>query len=348
MPDQKVTVQETHKFDFEQAVAEAKRDYPKETKEIVFINTSSPDLYQQLDKFRIEAKLTPQQFENLIERAQNQEAVATVMNGHKIIAIPAERSAERGQFPGSQFKSNYFCFQHELGHFVVPKAHGKVDGAREEDWRENAADFFAVTRGIQAGVFDKKDIIDQATNRSMSSLLSYGDIHHITTMTLDAVAINPKNIDFLSLSKDDIKNVAMQHANAFEFKSGTHSQFSDMMSAGKKVFDLEDKSEAIKIRLNILHDICRDAPANSQAFYLAARILDKVMEVGAVTNGKESIKIDTSGDEWKKTRDIIAEKSGDRDIGGKKALETSSFVKTDAKEQGFVSLVRNKIKPLKI
>lgn len=348
MPDQKVTGQETQKFDFDQAVAEAKRDYPKETKDIVFINTSSPDFYQQLDAFRIEAKLSPQQFENLITRAQNKEAVATVMNGHKIVAVPADREASLGQFPDSQYKSSYFCFQHELGHFVVPKAHGKVEGAREEDWRENAADFFAVTRGIQAGVFDKKDIIDQATNRSMSALLSFGDINHITTMTLDAVAINPKSIDFLSLSKGDIKAVSMQHANAFEFNAKTHSQFSDMMSAGKSVFDNDDKEQAVKTRLNILHDICRDAPANSQSFYLAARILDKVMELGAVTNGKESVKIDTSGDEWKKTRDIIAEKTGDRDIGGKKALESSSFLKPEAKQQGFVSLVRNKIKPLKI
>lgn len=348
MPDNNQT-QQPKVFDFTKAVEEAKRDYPKRTADITFIDTSAPDFYQQLEEFAKKAGLNGRQIEHIISRAENHEAVASNYGGHKLMAIPVNRPPEKGQFPDNQYKSAYFCFQHELGHFVIPKAHGQDDNKREEDWRENAADFFAITRGIQAGVFDKKDIIDQATRRSMASLVAYADINHMTTMTLDSIVINPKNIDFVSLSKDDIVKVAASHASAFEFKGNALTRFSDMKFAGKRAYDQQlDTASAVMIRLNVLHDICRDAPANSQEFYLAARIMDKIMEKGGVAFGNDKIEIDTTGADWKKTQEAIAAKTGDRDIGAKKASELSSFTRPKDENQSFVSLVRNKIKPLKI
>lgn len=343
-------------FDFNKAVEEAKRDYPKETKDIVFLDTSAPDFHDKLLEFAKLAKLNNIQLDSILERAGRQEAIATEMNGFQVMAIPSQREAAKGQFPDDQYKSAYFCFQHELGHFVVPQAH-KMSSTKSTEWREHAADFFAITRGIQAGVFDKKDVVDQANSRAMATLLAFSDITHLTTMTLDAMAINPKNIDFLSLSKQEIKEVAAKHATVFELDTKPESQFSQLMNLGKergqRTFTDDDQRAAIVgLRLLALVEMCQDAPSNSQAFYLSARILDKVIEQGGVKNGDLKIDIDTKTPEWQKVKDMIAEKVGDRDIGAKKALETSSFTKPRQEEEkapALVSLVRRIApKPLKI
>lgn len=350
MPDQSVTKVDTRVFDFDKAVEEAKRDYPKETKGVTFINTSAPDAYEQIVAFAEKNKLNNIQFNRMLGHLDNKTAIATEMNGEKFMLIPAAREAERGQFKDSQYKSAYFCFQHELGHFVVPGAHTE-DKKKETIWREHAADFFAVTRGIQAGVFDKQDIVNQATSRQIESLTAYTDITHMSTMTLDAVAINPKNIDFLSLTKEQILKVAQEHATQFEFDSKTESSFTDVMKLGKvrgqRGFETLDQVEvAVNLRAQALCELCQSAPANSQAFYLSARLLEKIIENGGVDYGGHKIEIDTTGDKFRKAQEAIAVKAGDRDIGAKKALQTSSFMKEGPKEEKtMVSLVRNIVKP---
>lgn len=354
MPEQQATQTEPKVFNFDEAVAEAKKAFPKETEDIVFLNTSAPDFEEKFDAFVIEAKLSPNQAKSLYTRAHNQEAVASVYNGYKIMAIPADR--EEGQFPGDKYKSAYFCFQHELGHFVVPEAHAQT-GSKTTNWREHAADFFAMTRGVQAGIFDEKDVVDQATSRGMMALLCYADITHLTTMSMDAMVINPKDADFLTLSNKEIKGIAKKHASAFSHDGDTESKFTKVRDINRDFYrevqdfeSEEERSQTVHLRLKMLCDICKESPANSQAFYLSARILDKVIEQGGVKAGPLEVKVDTSTQEWQDIKSVIATKSGERDLGAKKALEESSFTKAKEKNDAKSPLarVRTAIKPLKI
>lgn len=338
-------------FDFDEAVAQARRDYPEETKNVLFLDSSAPDFYQKATALAKEICLNQYQINSLFKNAEKGTAVATEMNGFQIALVPASRAAEKGQFPGDQYKSSYFCFQHELGHFVVPNAHTSSSN-KDVNWREHAADFFAITRGIQAGVFDKKDVVDQATTRGMASLLALCDTEHLTSMSLDAIAINPKNIDFLSLSKQDIKKIAQQHAGAFEMDSKTESQFAEIFrSTEKATRDLPDdeyQAVMVKLRLQALVELCEKAPANSQAFYLSARILDKLIDMGEAKTGTTKVGIDISTPGWQKVKEMIGKKAGDRDIGAKKSLESAGFTRQEEQPKGMVSLIRDKLTPLKI
>ena len=354
MPEQQATQTEPKVFNFDDAVAEAKKSFPKETEDIVFINSSAPDFEEKLAVFAQEAGLSPNQHLSLLTKGQNQEAVASVYNGHKIITIPADR--EEGQFPGDKYKSAYFVFQHELGHFVVPGAHAET-GNRDTNWREHAADFFAMTRGVQAGIFNEKDVVDQATNRSMMALLAYADITHLTTMSLDSMVINPKDADFLTLSNKEIKSIAKKHASAFSHDGDTESKFAkvrdinrDFRRKDQQFESMEELEHTVHLRLKMLCDICKESPSNSQAFYLSARILDRVIEQGGVKVRDFGIEVDTNTKEWQNMKSVIAAKSGERDIGAKNALEESSFTKAKEKNDAKtpIARVRTAIKPLKI
>lgn len=352
MPDQDVTTPTQQKvFNFDEAYAQAKKDYPKEMEKVILLDSTAPDFYEKVMEVAQQLRLGERQIERLFQNGQSGTAVASEMNGYQIALIPVNRDADKGQFPGDQYKSAYFCFQHELGHFVVPNAHTSSSN-KTGNWREHAADFFAITRGIQEGIFDKQDVVDQATRRGMASLVALCDVDHISTMTLDAVAINPKNIDFLSLDKQQIKAVAQDHAAAFKHKDGTESKFEKMLKDTKKgaqYFTDDDHQKAIVgLRVEKLVEMCKEAPANSQLFYLSARLLDKIIEQGGVESGSFKMEIDTRTPEWQKVKDMIAEKAGDRDIGAKKALGSSSFTRQEEKPKGLVSLVRSKIKPLSI
>jgi len=162
MAEQGVTEEKQARvFDFDEAVAQARRDFPKEMKNVVMLDSSAPDFYQKVMALAEEIGLNHNQTQNLFKHGEKGKAVATEMNGFQIALVPAGRDAKLGQFPDDQYKSSYFCFQHELGHFVVPKAHTSSSN-KDENWREIAADFFAMTRGLQAGVFDKQDVVNQA------------------------------------------------------------------------------------------------------------------------------------------------------------------------------------------
>jgi hypothetical protein len=349
MPDQQVSQflkqEQPKEFDFEQAVADARRDYPKQTANLTFIDTSAPDFAEKLEEFAKKAKLTSAQYNHILKNAESATALATEMNGHDLMLIPVKREGEKQSFPGDDYKSAYFCFQHELGHFVVKDAQGIGGGTGQ--YKENAADSFAMIRGLQAGVFQKSDLLALADKRGQEMLMTM-DFDHMTAMSLDAIAINPKNIDFISLSPKEIAKVAERHATTFGAGSRADSKFSKMQ--GKHGYTTDEYGavlpKVIEAKLLSLQEIAMSSPAKSQEFYIAARILNNVLETGTIKLGGLEHKVDVNTDHWKDAKKALMEKAGDRDIGGKKAQATVSLTRPE-KKSAFARIVEP-LKPMKI
>ncbi|HYD17214.1 MAG TPA: hypothetical protein VEF76_01890 [Patescibacteria group bacterium] len=347
MPDlQSQFLKKETPFDFAEAVAEARRDYPKETANITFFDLASPEVEKEIAAFAEKANLNGRQYDALLEKVENKRAVATEMNGFRIVAVASAGEGDMQSFPGDEYKSAYFAFQHELGHFVVKDAQGL--SGRAEDYKEHAADTFAVIRGLQAGVLKKSDLLALSDKRGQEMLMSM-DFAHMTSMSLDAIAINPKNIDFLSLSKQDIAKVAQRHANTFESTGKTFSKFSALQNGnGCTIPDGSLRHDVIDRKLDQLLDIAMSAPADSQEFYLAARVLNNVLETGKLRWAPFEHTVDVSTDHWREAHKALLAKAGDRDIGAKKAHKSVSLHRPGEEPKNLVARIAEGIKPLKI
>jgi len=111
-------------FNFDQAVEAAKRDFPKETENVTFIDTSAPEAADQLLAWAKKARFSQTQYEALIQKMHDQSAFASVSSstGDKLLGIPVNRDPEKWGFKNEKDKSAFFVFNHELGHIVIPEA----------------------------------------------------------------------------------------------------------------------------------------------------------------------------------------------------------------------------------
>ncbi len=341
----------TQVFDLAKAVEMARRDFPAQTKNITFIDTTAPDAEDQLYAWAVKAGQNQIQYETLLDYKDQHITVARESNGHRLIALPLGREAEDGAFPGNPYKSAWYSFLHELGHFVVPEAHAST-GSKSTQHNEHAADTFAAVMGLQLGIFDKADIAALADGRSHGMLLTK-DVTHLTSMSLDAIVINPKNIDFMSLSKAEVVAIAKKHAATFEMEEGIGSKFANLQGmhrwAEKEGIPLAD---IVSEKLVKIHEIAMTAPAQSQDFYLAARILDTALETGIMKYGSQQAEVDVTATEWKDMRSKLQSKwlseHPERDIGGKKALESPELHRKDEVPKTLIGRIKNSVTPLKI
>lgn len=333
-------------FNFSEAVAEAQRDYPKETEGVTFIDTSAPDAADKLLKWAQEEGLNQTQFDSMMKHLKNESAFVreSKKTGHKLLAVPVERAPEKWGFEGEKDKSAFFVFNHELGHLVVPECIAG-DSSKSTEYREHAADTFAMMRSLQQGVVDKKDIIAKSNDRGHSMLVT-GDLTHLTSMSLDAMAINPKNIDFLSLSPKEIVKIAQKHAAVFEMDAKTESVFLKVRRAGLAAQEDGLVADAVEHRLHELSYICLSSKPDSTTFYIAARILNNALETGTVKYAGQTVSFDNKNEHWQHVKDTIAQKAGNRDIGGVKALQTDELSKPQ--ESGFMAKIKQAATPLKI
>lgn len=333
-------------FNFAEAVAEAKRDFPKETEDVTFVDTSAPDAQDKLLEWARAEGLSQRQFDSMMNMLESQSAFVSKAkkSGHKLMAVPVERDKSKWGFENEKDKSAHFVFNHELGHLVVPECVAG-DSTKSTEYREHAADTFAMMRCLQQGTLDKRDIAAKSNDRG-HALLVTGDITHLTSMSLDAMVINPKNIQFLSLSPKEIIKIAQKHAATFEMDAETESRFLKVRRAGLEAQEKGLIADAVEQRLHALSYICLSAKPDSTGFYIAARILNNALETGHVKYAGETVTFDSKNEHWQHIRETIAQKSGGRDIGGTKALQTPEISKPQ--ESGFIAQIKQTAAPFKV
>lgn len=340
-----MTEKKTKPFDFDAAVAEARRDYPKETQDITFINGDDPDARQKLYDWAVSQKLRTLEWDRMLEPMLDNKLSCAQAGHNGGFVVLVHPSAPSMRFGEDHDKANHYTFDHELGHIITKKGMGH--GA---DIAEHAADSFAALRGLQRGTLDKKDL-QRAADMNDAGFLIYCGLSHLTSMTLDAIAINPKNIDYVSLSPKETAALADKHAKTFQMKFWSYNKFAPIDEIGKPNFHDAGlpPEERVEARLHALTEIAMQAPTNSKTFYLAARIIVNAVEHNGVTYAGMHVPLDGNNPHWKSLKDAVLTRAGDRDIGARKAVQSPELTKPKTPaDDTMLSRFTNRIKGLGI
>lgn len=320
-------------FDFNKAVAEARRDYPRATKNTTFVDLDAPDAMEQmiswvekLDEASIEVLYRTG---TLMEMTPESDGitVSSLYGDRKLVATHSKYNRFLPFFAGEPEKQAAFVFFHELGHVVVPGADNGTN------YSEQGADVFGVLRGIAKGLFEKKDVKKLADERLVAYLKSL-DIQHLSTMALDAVVINPKQIDFVSLTPKQIARIASEHAEAFVNPFDTERKILEATIGGWSAGD----------KFHNFADIALKSSGFTHEFYIAARMLKPLLDKN-IPDAAVASMTGMKPEKWQKVKEAIARKTSKRDIGAVKAMETPDFAPPP---EGFGKRILNALKPLSI
>lgn len=330
-------------FDFQKAIEEARRDYPRQTKNITFIDGSDPAALEDLHKWAVAQKIKPGEWEGMLAMMEDEGAFShTGHAGGKIVVVPTKKSPDKMRLLDDPHKSNQLSFDHELGHMIMPEGTGPTMTTQEYFFNnllaqrgqmttsdvyghqaEYAADSFAAIRGIRRGSLDKADISHLASLHDGAFLLR-GDLLHFTSIAFDSVIINPQDTHFTSLSPKEVIRIAHQH-----MKAASTEKIDELFFAIKVLERDSDLTlpELADKRLRALANVCEKHEGTSKEFYIAARLVKNVLEKGRFQFGSSDFAFDSKSDYWQGVSRMIDEKAGKRDIGAKKAMLTESFTK---------------------
>lgn len=320
-------------FDFNKAVAEARRDYPRETKNTTFVDLDAPDAMEQMaswvEKLDEASIKVLYRTGTLMEMNPDSDgfSISSLYGDKRIVATHSQHNPFLPFFAGEPDKQAAFVFFHELGHVVVPGADIPTN------YSEQSADVFGVLRGISKGLFEKKDVKRLADERLVSYFKGL-DIQHLSTMALDAVVINPKHIDFVSLTPKQVARVATEHAEAFASHVDTEMKIVDATLNGWSAQHMFDN----------FADIALKSSGFTHEFYIAARMLKPLLD----SRIPDEVVAEMTGmppEKWGKVKEALARKTGKRDIGAVKAMETPGFAPPP---EGLGRRILNALKPLSI
>lgn len=335
------------RFDFNKAVEDARRDFPAATAKVAFFDLDAPDVDAQMQKFydglspaakkNVDAIrynnpdfLTPRASPAAWRSADGSGVGVLMAYGTRTHLSDLEQMAFN---PTEAAKHLNYVFQHELGHLVVKRA--DTGG----NYSEHAADAFAVLRGFQSRFLDRRDIKEIADGRAMLGWFNC-DVTHITSMSLDALIINPKQKDFMSLSPADTAKVAARHAEKFSTDYEPGSIFTILGALPRWGDSPEDRRER---GLNGLANVVLKTERSSLSFYVAARLLTtaRAKKDAGDPNMKD---VEFKGDKWDQVFKRIARAKVKRDIGAERAVEKDGTVK----QLNTIRRFALRVKPLSI
>lgn len=317
MPEQSLS------FDFNKAVADARRDYPDAVQNVTFVDLDDPDSMAQiawwvtmrsektrilLDKAASLAQMNPESYGF---------AFKDPWGGEKIIAVHTRPQKNLDLLQNQPQKQAAYVFLHELGHLVVPMKE------RDSNPGENGADAFAMIEGLRRGILDVADV-QQVANARVGAFLSDSDLVHLTTASLDYIAVNPEGVDFSKLTPQDVANRA--HAYA-EDLANTKEDDKQLGIVNAKMGGKKPEWDDIMLRLSSLAIV---AKADSATFYIAARVIDSAFKTGLIDESAKIRYRDGAGAQketdgppyWDKVKDAIRQKIELMQPNAKKLLET--------------------------
>jgi hypothetical protein len=217
------------KFDFNQAVADARRDYLDETENTTFVDLSAPDAKAQVEEWFKEYLRLSGISEERLEKSENvkeiirQEAEKifrnplgkswTITAGGKTISLLALAT----ELPRTGIMLSLpFIFRHELGHIVAKNGHpsdaNKFEALEEQQMfheknqHERVADCFAVLYGLQQGDLSKADIVQLILERQVEIGTDHDTIEALITL-LNGF----ESIGVASLTPEKVKKEASRY-----------------------------------------------------------------------------------------------------------------------------------------
>lgn len=285
----------TEKFNFREAVKEAKRDFPEETRNINFIDLSTPTAREDFKSWLRTTNLPGSRGKGPYDETAD-EAFDTFLSGDGFVAY-RDKSTGRAALlynPKSRavdhMFSKQFVFDHEFGHLLVqagladfvdlkdkpdlkPEEYGQILAATVK--AESCADTFALLRGIRRGQIGEREINDVSLTRGMESALE-SSVSHLTMTSVDALLIDHRLSDLAKLTPQQQKGFAGEHADIHtpDPLSLVFCQYNFMPSS-------QNRRNAREQLLNMAKTVM-EAPSDSLEFYVAARVLSTAVRTGAV------------------------------------------------------------------
>jgi hypothetical protein len=105
----------------------------------------------------------------------------------------------------------------------------------------------------------------------------------------------------------------------------------------------------VEARLHALTEIAMNAPKSSMSFYLAARMIVNAVENNGVSYAGQYVKLDGQNEHWQSLKDAVLTRAGDRDIGARKAVQTTDFTRAKKPEDDtLLTRFSNRFKKLSI
>lgn len=317
-------------FDFNKAVARARQDYPQAMENVTIVDLDAPDAQAQINAWL--ATITPrvrQEFEETPEALRKLSpdsfgfAVKDPLGPNKIVALHSTPQEHLDLLTYDKAKQQAYTFLHELGHLVVPV------GIDDTNQSEHAADAFAFIEGIRQGILTKNDAVKVANTR-ITHFMTAKDLDHLTTASLDYVAVNPEKQDFVSLSPQDVADIARTYAEVF---ANTPQDEQNLSILYAPVGDRAPKIDEMLARLGAL---AIAAPADSPTFYIAARVVNMMSRTGLIDETKDVAGPDgtnVSGPAyWDAVKDAIYAKTQKTGADIRQLLET--LVPVPARKNG--------------
>jgi hypothetical protein len=212
------------KFDFNQAVADARRDYAKETEYVTFVDLSSFWARRKVRKWVKEKKLAGGATKADLKTAAEKLAIREIVNNyfrdnmgfttlpveglpHMLIGLKTKKITKTG----FAIKDNlHFRFNHELGHAVVPNGNSTNANADvfQVNREERVADGFGLMRCIAQGVLTKAHVLALAAERAARA---DRDKKHATAPALEQLAERLRGVNPADLTPKAVKNEAQRY-----------------------------------------------------------------------------------------------------------------------------------------
>lgn len=201
------------KFDFNEAVAEARRDYPAETARTTFFRLPAFFWRRRVRQWVAEVNGAPQpklaaEIIKDIERNKSALTSTIVKDGQTFTLITMETSKPRFN---DVLHSLSFLFNHELGHVVAPN--GLPAGVRDPVTREHerTADIFGLLRGVKQGSLSARDGFILASDRAFERKTLAANDPHDSADVLRRVSLQMEQVNFSALTHAEIKTIAARY-----------------------------------------------------------------------------------------------------------------------------------------
>ena len=240
------------RFDFQAAVADARRDYPRETENTLFIDVNNPShmalhlrplllrqaLLDQLKKPAMQwhrlfrpmptvadisadaAKafdVLPRSLQKKIQRDLRacEEIICAgscVFRNGDKTILIYHGKPDTALMSDNADIENFFSFHHELGHIVTEKGRATAGSDLERQQAEVAADSFAVLQGFSKDIIGIPELDGLAWMRLMA-LAAWGDAIHCTSDALQDLKVKIEGLSATDLGSAEIAAIADEHAS---------------------------------------------------------------------------------------------------------------------------------------
>jgi hypothetical protein len=290
------------KFSFKKAVTEARRDFPEETRDIQFIDLSTPGAEAELEQWM---KTQPQWYRRQVlgEGGTAGDQLDRMRFDVGFLCLPGASGKHLLAFAPDfthyrQHFSLQFIFDHELGHLVAKGGSPGKDREKEEPQKprriklaevaeiyaaiarmENVADSFAVLRGLSRGTLGRDEINDVALTRAYSAWRRR-DFSHMTLAAVDALLVHDDGESLASLAPQQVKDLATLHGESHAPSAADILRAYKALRSSSRVS--EEGEETIAGQVLGLADIVSKQEPGSLAFHIAARVLSQAFRSGIV------------------------------------------------------------------